>query len=416
MKAKIFFSCIIIIVIFFACSSVNQISKRNLAFLYNSEQSKIKADFTVFHTSKEISTLYFRFATSELLYAKPNNSMRFRAGVKLSYKLLKNYDSKDIIDSSHVLILDSVSQYHREIVNDSLNFRAAFPNIYTLYVSLTDINKRTISETIINIDKSNAYSRQNFLVRKSNNLPYFKSYFASNENLRISVNSDIANRISVKHFKLNFPPALPPFADQKELKVIVKPDSVFYHKLKNKQTGILKLQQTGIYYFQYDTMVKKGLALFRYYDDFPEITSPSNMLNPLIYISSKKEFDRMLLSKDKKGEVDKFWIEIAGNPDRALQLIKKYYTRVKEANEFFTSYQEGWKTDRGIIYIIYGPPNVVYKSDETETWVYGQIQNIRSITFNFDKLFNSFSDNDYVLNRSSNYKNSWYMAVETWRR
>jgi GWxTD domain-containing protein len=350
------------------------------------------------------------------LYAKPNKGNKFKAGVKISYKLLKNYESKEIIDSAHVVILDSISDNHKDVVFDSLNFKAVYSNVYALYVSLTDINKRTITETIINIDKSNTFSQQNILIRTENNLPAFRNYFSSGEKLKVTVNSDNLNRISVKHFKIQFPPALPPFADQKESRITVKPDSVFYMDIRNMQTKAFNLKRTGIYYFQTDTMVKKGLAVFRYYDDFPEITSPSNMLNPLIYITSKKEFDKMLLAKDKKTEVDKFWIEIAGNPDRALQLIKKYYSRVKEANELFSSYQEGWKTDRGIIYIIYGMPNVVYKSTETETWVYGQGQNIRSISFNFDKLYNSFTDNDYSLNRNSNYKNSWYIGVETWRR
>jgi GWxTD domain-containing protein len=407
---------VFIVFILFACSSVNQISKRNLAFLYNQEQVRIKARFAVFHKTKESSTLYFSFLTSDLLYAKPNKGDKFKAGVKISYRLLKNYESKEILDSAHTVILDSVSDNHRNLIVDSLNFRAVYPNVYALYVSLTDINKRTITETIINIDKSNVFSQQNFLIRLQNNLPAFKNYFSGDEKFRISINTDVGGRIGVKHFKVQFPPALPPFADQKDGKILVKPDSMFHMEIRNMQTKLFNLKRTGIYYFQTDSTVKKGLAVFRYYDDFPEITRPANMLNPLIYISSKKEFDKMLLAKDKKEEVDKFWIDIAGNPDRALQLIKKFYSRVKEANELFTSYQEGWKTDRGIIYIIYGQPNVVYKSTETETWVYGQSQNIRSITFNFDKLYNSFTDNDYGLNRNSNYKNSWYVAVETWRR
>jgi len=83
---------------------------------------------------------------------------------------------------------------------------------------------------------------------------------------------------------------------------------------------------------------------------------------------------------------------------------------------FFSSYLEGWKSDRGIIYIIFGPPNIVNKEGQVETWYYGTSQSIRSIAFNFYIVNDPFSDNDYVLARSANYKNSWYIAIGTWRR
>ena len=161
---------------------------------------------------------------------------------------------------------------------------------------------------------------------------------------------------------------------------------------------------------------KRGIVIFRYYDDFPEITEAVNMINPLIYITTKNEFDKIYMAKDKKTEIDNFWMDIAGNPDRARELIKEYYTRVMEANLMFSSYMEGWMTDRGMIYIVFGKPNVVYKNTDYETWIYGSAQSSRSIAFSFYRLTNPFADNDFGLSRNSNYKNSWYIAVEMWRR
>ena len=39
---------------------------------------------------------------------------------------------------------------------------------------------------------------------------------------------------------------------------------------------------------------------------------------------AKKEFDNCMLADDKKGAIDKFWIDIAGSNERAKELIKKY--------------------------------------------------------------------------------------------
>ena len=62
-----------------------------------------------------------------------------------------------------------------------------------------------------------------------------------------------------------------------------------------------------------------------------------------------------------KVALDDFWIKCGGNIDKARELIRIYYTRVFYSNYYFTSYKEGWRSERGMIYIIYGPPDKVYK-------------------------------------------------------
>jgi len=39
-----------------------------------------------------------------------------------------------------------------------------------------------------------------------------------------------------------------------------------------------------------------------------------------------------------------------------------------------------------------------------------------SIRFFFDEVVNPFTDNELELERSPNYKTSWMIAVENWRR
>jgi GWxTD domain-containing protein len=131
---------------------------------------------------------------------------------------------------------------------------------------------------------------------------------------------------------------------------------------------------------------------------------------------TKEEFEVMLQAPDRKVAIDKFWLDIAGNTERARALISAYYTRVADANRFFTSYLEGWKSDRGMIFIVYGPPRNTYRTSLTETWVYGDERSPKAMTYVFNKLSNPFSENDFALERSINYKNTWYMAVDMWRQ
>jgi hypothetical protein len=114
--------------------------------------------------------------------------------------------------------------------------------------------------------------------------------------------------------------------------------------------------------------------------------------------------------------VDSFWIANAGRPDIATEHIRKYYSRVETANRLFTSFTEGWKTDRGMLYIVIGKPSFVYRSFDQEVWIYGDYEDSRALRFYFNKAKNPFTDNDYVLERNEYYKSAWYQSVQLWRR
>jgi GWxTD domain-containing protein len=131
---------------------------------------------------------------------------------------------------------------------------------------------------------------------------------------------------------------------------------------------------------------------------------------------SKEEFESCKQAPDKKAAIDKFWLTIGGSNERARELLKRYYGRVKEANKYFSSYTQGWKTDRGMIFIIYGHPTNNYRTSGAEVWVYGTEGSPSAQRFVFKKTQNPFSDNDFVLERSQFYKDSWYYAVDYWRQ
>jgi len=137
---------------------------------------------------------------------------------------------------------------------------------------------------------------------------------------------------------------------------------------------------------------------------------------PLRYITTNEEFERLSQGDHIKRNVDQHWLNLGGSPERARELIGSFYGRVQYANRYFTSYLEGWKSDRGMCYIIYGPPDIVYRSTASETWLYGEEGRYNALSLTFTKVVNPFTSNDYRLNRSSSLKTSWYRAVEFWRQ
>ncbi|MFO7722834.1 MAG: GWxTD domain-containing protein, partial [Bacteroidales bacterium] len=172
----------------------------------------------------------------------------------------------------------------------------------------------------------------------------------------------------------------------------------------------------GIYHFNADANQQAGFTVFVRPHAYPWISHPEQMIYPLRYLTSTREYAALLEAEDPKEAVDNFWIGNAGNELRAKKLIREYYRRVEKANYLFSSHQEGWKTDRGMIYIMYGPPSVVQRGFSSEIWTYGESRHIMSLTFIFTRLSNPFTDSDYMLERSPNYKTGWYQMVNSWRR
>jgi len=83
------------------------------------------------------------------------------------------------------------------------------------------------------------------------------------------------------------------------------------------------------------------------------------------YIITDEErtaFKRLQTDEEREQFIEQFWLRRDPTPDTIENEFKEeHYRRIAYANENFASGIPGWKTDRGRIYITYGPP------DEKET-------------------------------------------------
>jgi len=83
-------------------------------------------------------------------------------------------------------------------------------------------------------------------------------------------------------------------------------------------------------------------------------------IEQLKYIADRKEMQALKKSsqQDRWKAFEEFWKKKDPTPGTdANELMDEYYRRVEFANENFSTFREGWKTDMGMIYIIFGPPN-----------------------------------------------------------
>ena len=83
----------------------------------------------------------------------------------------------------------------------------------------------------------------------------------------------------------------------------------------------------------------------------------------VVYIITDEEkaaFKRLATDEEREQFIEQFWLRRDPTPDTEENEFKEeHYRRIAYANDHYASGIPGWKTDRGRIYIVYGPPDEI---------------------------------------------------------
>jgi GWxTD domain-containing protein len=401
------------------CGSSTGMESSNLAYLYNPKELSLNPNFVIEHLSDSLSRLHYRINSKELLYIRDQASQKYQAQFYLKYKLAQTTKTESFsADSSKVTFVDTVSQQPTKIITGYLDFKTRQQYLKEgagiLVVELFDFNRKARIKSLQRFSKKSFNQAQYFCLTDTAKNILFKNHLPTGVPFRLRHSLVQPKYYYVSFYQRDFPLALPPYSSKKPNTFELKPDTT-YKVPANKKLSFAK---PGFYHFRLDTSQWQGYTVYSFYQEFPYVANFKNLGAPLRYLTTSKEFKKIREAKNKtvlKKQVDDFWLARAGSKERAKILIAEYYQRVQEANRLFTSFMEGWKTDRGIIYTIYGPPNVVYYSEAGESWVYGSENSSLSYYFNFERVPNPFTNNDFELRRSPQYRYGWGQAIEAWR-
>ncbi|MBI5022521.1 MAG: GWxTD domain-containing protein [Ignavibacteriales bacterium] len=112
------------------------------------------------------------------------------------------------------------------------------------------------------------------------------------------------------------------------------------------------------------------------------ITDLNLAIDQLEYVADRESIDEMRKApmEKKKTLFQEFWNkkDPSPNSDRN-ELMEEYYSRVAYANKHFGHYIDGWKTDMGMVYCIFGSPSNIERhpfdidSKPYEVWTYYEI-------------------------------------------
>lgn len=158
-----------------------------------------------------------------------------------------------------------------------------------------------------------------------------------------------------------------------------------FHTINNVQLGM------GDYLIKADIIDNSGnlvasteKSFFSRWIGMPSTINDINKaVDEMIYIASGGEVDDIKESKTQEEKLQhflEFWKKKDPTPQTEDNpVFEEYYRRVEYANQNFSHYIEGWRTDRGMVFIILGSPNNVdrhpfeYDSKPYEVWEYYEL-------------------------------------------
>lgn len=123
---------------------------------------------------------------------------------------------------------------------------------------------------------------------------------------------------------------------------------------KSKKSGKARGKSDRALYKELDSQYKKWLD-----EDVVYIITPEE----------RRAFLHLQTNEEREQFIESFWQRRNPDPDSPENTYKEeHYRRIAYANEHYASGIPGWKTDRGKIYIMWGPPDEIDSHPTGGTW------------------------------------------------
>jgi GWxTD domain-containing protein len=419
-------SGIVLTAVFNSCKTSQQtVDNKDLSYLYNPTKNPINPQYNIINKTDELSELSVRFSTSDLFFSEANPQGVATASILITVKLYSISQGKALADTT-VLDLSIVKDSGRQEYVYNLPLKVEKGVEYVAEVKILDRLRLIVAQDFVEFNTLSYNNRYNFRVEghfDKNEL--FSSVLRIDEYVNLLYSRGHIDSLYISFYKsfreVPDPPSM--LLPEKTLDY----DPLQFVAIPYSDSLPMMFPKEGIYLCSIARNIKDGFTFLNLGSTYPKVTTPEKMIEPLIYLTSQDELEELKSAAKPKAALDDFWIKCGGNVDKARELIRIFYTRVLYSNYYFTSYKDGWRSERGMIYIIYGPPDKVYKTADGESWGYkkpvikskwgGRYAVTDSyLFFNFKKRENVFSDNDFYLSRSETLVTFWDKAIASWRK
>lgn len=392
--------------------SVISNGSEQLAHIYNPASTSIHPNVFVRKTAGQDIDLYVVINDSELLFSKANSQNKSTARVRIFYKLMESFENVAMLDTAVRIVSfqksDTPKTYAVKLKLKPVNLEK-----FVVQTTVTDLMRGKMNISFNVVDKTDSLCADNFSVTKTeNSQPLSESFLKIGEGARVDYVSSKTGGV----YKMFFPPAkeipLCPYASDPAM--VDTLDFSLADSLGRSLT--IGSENEGYFYLTSDTMARNGLVMPCFSEDYPNISRLDKIVEPLAYLTTPAEYDSIVNSDRKKLAIDDFWFSCTNDTRRAKELIKVFYTRAIFANMYFSDYRDGVLTDRGMVYVVLGPPKILAFTSNSEVWTYKDSRSGSKVKFVFMRRQNAMFKEKYVLNRSTEFKPYWDAAVASWRK
>ncbi|MCR5456044.1 MAG: GWxTD domain-containing protein, partial [Bacteroidales bacterium] len=386
---------------------------QQLALMYNPYSTSIHPKvFAKKHNLEDIE-LYVVINDGELLFSKANAQKSNTASVKIFYKIMESYEKTALIDSC-TRTVNFTKESSPKTYSIKLKIKPQELKKFVIQTTVTDLLRGKMSIHFTEIDKTDPFSEDNYMITKYPSMqPLAEHYIKKGDAVRVDYlcSTKYPSIISgSKAHELTIP--LSPYSSDPA----VEDTTIFYNTMEENASYVMHGNTTQLYAATADTNYNRNLVLPCFDGDFPNIDTPDEMMLPIAYLATPEEFAAIRKSTAKKLAVDDFWYSCTHDIRRAKELIKVYYSRAIISNLLFTDYRKGMLTDRGMIYIVLGPPKMLAITSTSEVWTYNDNKSGQKVRFVFRRTRTKLCGEKYILRRSTEFKPIWDRAVGSWRK
>ena len=380
----------------------NKNNASDFSSMYNPSSSVVNPQLTAFVSSANEAEVYFRIRTQEL-----RNAIAYPLEEEINV-----YVRYFLRDASNFHLADTASlRYTFDVTKGEYvygHFKVALGERirYKLVVDFANSKYNIKKRLLCDVKNTSGFNDDKYIVKTLSDEVIFTNVVPVGQDVRAFVGSDVDRTVNVEFYRERKYVAMPPYLSS-PVKSVNVPDSVFTYSFGD----VLHLEEPGLYAFGSTAKNEKFGIVATGNTSYPSVTKVVDMLEPMKLLCTEREFLAIDTSENLKHSIDAFWLGLSKSEKNAKEQIRVFYSRVTLANMLFNASVEGWKTDRGMIYIMLGPPSVVNITPNSEEWLYGTGDN--GMMFSFEN--NSEIRNDFSLLRSNTYQSLWQQVWTTWR-
>lgn len=387
-----------------ACKSYEQAGGVSMMSRFNNCANDLPASFVLQHITNDSSVMFITLKFSEY-----NEAKNLPAKISLQSMAMKDIGSNDKFYWPP-LIDRILSKYEVNTIRDtslSLFLPIKRNEKGWLQIKLYSSDSTIYYKQVIPFNKEHSGNSAFYRITDSLQNIIHPHYLHTGNSYFIQHFSN-TDTLLAERFTFYPTPAAPIFFKDVNAGLPSERDTLFNFSTVTPIT----FQSTGFYEIR-RSIDSIGLQLLVHNNNFPELETAEDLIEPLRYISRNDEYNKLLKASDFKLQLDSFWIARCGSAQLAKQSIRLYYNRVEFANRLFTTYRAGLKTDPGLVYLMFGAPQKCYKFKAGEIWTY---TNLPSQTeFVFLERYNERCSSWMELRREQDYINLWNGQSFKWR-